>query len=104
MYLCAVPNFIESYHERRRERPNETLATLCYKEGATFYLIQQNVFKIDNAKYNTYFSKTFPDNLQYSETDSVFRANHWRIFAVKLTAVVCYVFYFEPQNKRMAQP
>jgi hypothetical protein len=38
-YLCTVPKFIESYHERRRERPNETLATLYHKEGATFYLI-----------------------------------------------------------------
>lgn len=26
--LCSVHIFIESYHERRRERPNETLATL----------------------------------------------------------------------------
>ena len=26
--LCTVPIFIESYHERRRERPDETLATL----------------------------------------------------------------------------
>lgn len=47
--LCTVHNFIDSYHERRRERPNETLATLYHKEGATFYLIPTNtVFKIDN--------------------------------------------------------
>ena len=38
--LCTVLKIIESYHERRRERPNETLATLYHKEGATFYLIQ----------------------------------------------------------------
>jgi hypothetical protein len=38
-YLCAVLKIIESYHERRRDRPDETLATLYYKEGAKFYLI-----------------------------------------------------------------
>lgn len=27
-FLCSVPIFIDRYHERRRERPNETLATL----------------------------------------------------------------------------
>lgn len=39
--LCTVLIFIESYHERRRDRPDETLATLYYKEGAKFYLNQQ---------------------------------------------------------------
>jgi len=38
-YLCTVLKFIESYHERRRDRPDETLATLYHKEGAKFYLI-----------------------------------------------------------------
>jgi hypothetical protein len=50
--LCTVPIFIESYHERRRERPDETLATLYLKEGATFYFIL-NLFwnqKIDNTR------------------------------------------------------
>lgn len=37
--LCTVHIFIESYHERRRDRPIETLATLYHKEGATFYFI-----------------------------------------------------------------
>ncbi len=46
--LCTVLKIIESYHERRRERPNETLATLYHKEGATFYFILFLVSKIDN--------------------------------------------------------
>jgi len=36
-YLCTVLKIIESYHERRRDRPDETLATLYHKEGAKFY-------------------------------------------------------------------
>jgi iron-sulfur cluster repair protein YtfE (RIC family) len=32
---CSVPYIIERYHERRRERPNETLATLIKKVHST---------------------------------------------------------------------
>jgi hypothetical protein len=46
--LCTVLKITESYHERRRERPNETLATLYHKEGATFYFVLIIVSKIDN--------------------------------------------------------
>lgn len=63
-YLCAVLKIIVSYHERRRDRPDETLATLYHKEGAKFYFIQHfPVLKIDNTNTLLVFLKTFPDNL-----------------------------------------
>jgi hypothetical protein len=43
--LCTVLKIIESYHERRRDRPDETLATLYHKEGAKFYFIQIHSIK-----------------------------------------------------------
>lgn len=64
--LCTVLKITVSYHERRRDRPNETLATLYHKEGAKFYFIRHfPVLKIDNTNTLLVFLKTFPDNLQY---------------------------------------
>ena len=59
-YLCTVLKIIVSYHERRRDRPDETLATLYHKEGAKFYFIRHfPVLKIDNTNTYSYFSKLF---------------------------------------------
>jgi hypothetical protein len=56
--LCIVLKIIASYHERRRDRPYETLATLYHKEGATFYFILFLVPKIDNTN-KEYSQKLF---------------------------------------------
>ena len=66
--LCTVLKIIVSYHERRRDRPNETLATLYHKEGAKFYFIRHfPVLKIDNTNTLFVFLKPFLDNIHFTK-------------------------------------
>lgn|GEM_PF-3546511 len=100
--LCTVLKITVSYHERRRDRPNETLATLYHKEGAKFYFIRHfPVLKIDNTNTLLVFLKTFPDNLQYLLKQILYQE---RIIGAFLQSVVpAFAFISPPDSHRDAR-